>query len=46
MKKSGSWFEYNGSKIAQGREAAKEYLNSNPDIADELIKQIKAKSKE
>ena len=41
IKKSGAWFEYNGSKIAQGREAAKEYLMSNQDVADELTKQIK-----
>ena len=41
IKKSGAWFEYNGSKIAQGREAAKEYLMSNQDVAEELTKQIK-----
>ena len=41
IKKSGAWFEYQGSKIAQGREAAKEYLLSNPDVAEELTKQIK-----
>ena len=42
MKKSGSWFEYKGEKIAQGREAAKEYLKSNPDVVEELIGQIKS----
>ena len=42
IKKSGSWFEYKGSKIAQGREAAKEYLKTNEDIANELIEQIKS----
>lgn len=42
IKKSGSWFEYKGSKIAQGREAAKEYLKTNEDIADELTQQIKS----
>ena len=41
VKKSGAWFEYNGSKIAQGREAAKEYLMSNQDVSEELTKQIK-----
>ena len=41
IKKSGSWFEYKGSKIAQGRDAAKEYLKTNEDIANELIEQIK-----
>ncbi len=41
IKKSGSWFEYKGSKIAQGREAAKEYLKTNEDIAKELTEQIR-----
>ncbi|MDD4103545.1 MAG: recombinase RecA [Erysipelotrichaceae bacterium] len=41
IKKSGSWFEYNGNKIAQGRDAAKEYLKANPDIAQELTKKVK-----
>jgi len=42
IKKSGAWFEYNGNKIAQGRDAAKEYLKSNPDVVDELVKGLKA----
>lgn len=42
VKKSGSWFEYEGNKIAQGRDAAKDYLKSNTDIADILLKQIKS----
>ena len=37
IKKSGAWFEYKGSKIAQGRDAAKEYLKSNPDAVEEII---------
>ena len=41
IKKSGAWFEYNGSKIAQGREIAKEYIHSNEDIKEELLKAIK-----
>ena len=41
IKKSGSWFEYKGSKIAQGREAAKEYIKVNEDVSKELIAQIK-----
>ncbi|HPY79777.1 MAG TPA: recombinase RecA [Bacilli bacterium] len=41
IKKSGSWFEYNGNKIAQGRDAAKEYLKANLDIAQELTKKVK-----
>ena len=42
IKKSGSWFEYNGVKIAQGREAAKEYIQSNEDVAKELVEKIKS----
>lgn len=42
IKKSGAWFSYNGAKIGQGRENAKEYLRSNPDVlkeVEELIQQ-------
>ena len=42
IKKSGAWFEYKGNKIAQGREAAKEYLAVNEDVAKELTEQIKS----
>lgn len=42
IKKAGSWFEYKGSKIAQGREAAKEYIKSNEDVAKELLDKIKS----
>lgn len=41
IKKSGSWFEYNGNKIAQGRDAAKTYIKDNADIAQELLTKIK-----
>ena len=34
--KSGAWYEYNGEKIAQGRESAKQYLIDNPKVAQEL----------
>ena len=46
IKKSGAWFEYKGSKIAQGRDAAKEYLKSNPDAVEEIIQQLKEASEE
>ena len=42
IKKSGSWFEYNGNKIAQGRDAAKTYIKENEDIAEELLQKIKS----
>ena len=39
--KAGAWFEYKGSKIAQGRESAKNYIKENDDVQEELLKQIK-----
>ena len=39
--KSGSWFAYNGSKIAQGRDAAKQYLIDHPDIREEIEEKIR-----
>jgi len=41
IKRSGCWYEYNGDKIAQGRDQAKNYLKENPDLYHSLIKQIK-----
>jgi recombination protein RecA len=41
VKKSGAWYEYDGQKISQGREAAKEFLKANPKIATEIEKKIK-----
>ena len=41
IKKSGAWFSYNDQKIGQGRENAKEYLRSNPDIMKEVEDKIK-----
>ncbi|GHU90080.1 protein RecA [Bacteroidia bacterium] len=40
VKKSGSWYSYNDTKLGQGREAAKECLKDNPELADELEKLI------
>lgn len=42
IKKSGSWFSYNDTKLAQGRDAAKKVINDNPELADELEQQIMA----
>ena len=38
--KSGSWFSYNGTKLAQGRDAAKRVISDNPELADELEEKI------
>ena len=39
--KSGAWFAYNGSKIGQGRENAKQYLKENPDICNEIEAKVR-----
>lgn len=36
IKKSGSWFSYNETKLAQGRDAAKQVVADNPELAEEL----------
>ena len=43
LKKSGSWFSYNESKLAQGREATKKLIEDNPELATELEKLIMEK---
>ena len=40
IKKSGSWFSYDGNKLAQGRDAVKKLLQDNPELADEIEKKI------
>jgi len=42
IEKAGAWFAYNGEKIGQGREAAKEYLKEHPKLMDELTVKILA----
>ena len=41
IKKSGSWFSYGESKLAQGREAVKVLLRDNPELSEELESQIR-----
>lgn len=36
VKKSGSWYSYNDTRLAQGREAAKDCLRDNPELAEEI----------
>jgi recombination protein RecA len=43
IKKSGAWYSYGDAKIAQGREAAKQFLDDNPEVALEIEQLIKAK---
>ena len=40
IKKSGSWFSYGESKLAQGRDAAKQVLKDNPELAEEIEAKI------
>ena len=43
IKKSGSFFSYNGSKLAQGRDATRQLMLDNPDLAAEIEEKIMAK---
>ncbi len=43
IKKSGAWYSYDDAKIAQGREAAKQFFADNPEVAMEVEQKIKAK---
>ena len=40
IKKSGSWFSYNDTKLGQGRDAVKGLIADNPELADELEAKI------
>ena len=42
VQKSGAWFSYNGEKIGQGRENAKQFLLNNPELKDEIDKKVRA----
>jgi recombination protein RecA len=41
VEKSGSWYSYDGTRIGQGREAAKTFLGQNTEIADKIEAQIR-----
>ncbi|MBL7683443.1 MAG: recombinase RecA [Flavipsychrobacter sp.] len=42
LQKSGSWFSYGESKIGQGRDAVKQFLSDNPEVAEEVEGKIRA----
>lgn len=44
VEKSGAWFAYGEGKIGQGREAAKQYLEENPKILEEIAKKVRTAS--
>lgn len=41
VQKSGAWYAYGDTRLGQGRENTREYLKSNPDLADELDRRIR-----
>ena len=41
MQKSGAWYSYQGNKVGQGRDNAREYLKSNPEVLAELEDKIR-----
>jgi recombination protein RecA len=46
IKKSGSWFSYDETKLGQGRDAVKQMIKDNPDLMDELEEKIKTAIKD
>ncbi len=46
VKKSGSWFSYDGNRLAQGRDSVKDLILDNPELMAELEGKIRAKIKE
>ena len=45
LKKIGSWFEYEGNRLANGKEAFKSYLELHPELTEELYKKIEERLK-
>lgn len=45
VKKSGSWFSYNGNKLGQGRDSVKNLLADNPELSDEIEAKVRAMAK-
>lgn len=43
IQKSGSWFSYGGTKLAQGRDAVKDLLKDNPELAEEIEVKVREK---
>ncbi|HEC00027.1 MAG TPA: DNA recombination/repair protein RecA, partial [Thiotrichales bacterium] len=41
--KSGAWYSYQGDRIGQGKENARNFLKENPDIAEEIESQLRAR---
>ena len=41
LKKSGSWFSYNETRLGQGRDAVKQLLQDNPELSEELESKVR-----
>jgi recombination protein RecA len=41
LEKSGAWYAYNGEKIGQGRDNAREFLRENPELAREIENKVR-----
>ncbi|MEO7056761.1 MAG: recombinase RecA, partial [Caldimonas sp.] len=41
LEKSGSWYAYNGEKIGQGKDNAREFLKENPELAIEIENKVR-----
>jgi recombination protein RecA len=46
VQKSGSWYSYKGDKLGQGRDAVKQLIMDNPELANEIETAIREKLKE
>lgn len=44
VEKAGSWFSYNGTRVGQGKENARQFLKDNPEVAAEIEAQIRVKA--
>ena len=41
IEKAGAWYSYNGEKIGQGKENAKDYLKANPQVFEEIMNKVR-----
>ena len=46
IKKSGAWFSYNDTKVANGREKMRQFLKDNPELAAEIEEKIRGAARE
>ncbi len=42
LDKSGAWYAYNGEKVGQGRDNAREFLKENPELSREIENKVRA----